>query len=232
MKKNIAMRLASGIMLASLLSTCVISGTFAKYTTSDTATDSARVAKWGVTVDVAGEDAFAMTYDNTAPGTQVKSTVDVVAPGTNGTLATVDVTGTPEVAVKVTYEATLTLTGFTATADWDANTATAADQQTYCPIIITVDGTPFNFVEATTDAALTAKIAEVVAAINGTNNYDAGTDLDTVLGSLSITWKWAFETGADDVAKEANNKKDTVLGNLATAPEISFELEVTVEQVD
>ena len=48
MKKNIAMRLASGIMLASLLSTCVISGTFAKYTSSYTASDTATIAKWDI----------------------------------------------------------------------------------------------------------------------------------------------------------------------------------------
>lgn len=47
MKKNKMMRLASCLLVAILLTTSVISGTFAKYTTSSTGTDSARVATWG-----------------------------------------------------------------------------------------------------------------------------------------------------------------------------------------
>ena len=50
MKRNKMMRIASVLLVAVLLSTCVISGTFAKYTTSNSATDSARVAKWGVII--------------------------------------------------------------------------------------------------------------------------------------------------------------------------------------
>lgn len=47
MKKNKRMRTASGLMIAALLTTSMISGTFAKYTTADAAQDSARAAKWG-----------------------------------------------------------------------------------------------------------------------------------------------------------------------------------------
>lgn len=46
-KKNIFLRIASGMAVAALLSTCVVSTTFAKYTTSTKAEDSARVAYWG-----------------------------------------------------------------------------------------------------------------------------------------------------------------------------------------
>ena len=55
MKKNKFMRLASVMLMLCLITTCAISGTFAKYTTSGTATDTARVAKWGVGVEVDGE---------------------------------------------------------------------------------------------------------------------------------------------------------------------------------
>ena len=59
MKKNKFMRLASVMLMLCLITTCAISGTFAKYTTSATATDTARVAKWGVKVVVTGKEAFA-----------------------------------------------------------------------------------------------------------------------------------------------------------------------------
>ena len=46
MKKNRMMRLASILLVCVLLTTSVISGTFAKYTSTVAATDTARVAKW------------------------------------------------------------------------------------------------------------------------------------------------------------------------------------------
>ena len=54
MKKNKVMRFASLLLIATLLTTSVISGTFAKYTTSDSAQDTARVAKFGVVAAIAG----------------------------------------------------------------------------------------------------------------------------------------------------------------------------------
>ena len=54
MKKNTMMRIASVLMVAVLLSTCAISSTFAKYVSSDSATDTARIAKWGVEVTATG----------------------------------------------------------------------------------------------------------------------------------------------------------------------------------
>lgn len=61
MKKNNTMRVAAGLAIAALLSTCLVSGTYAKYVTDGTATDSARVAKFGVEVHPSA-DAFATSY--------------------------------------------------------------------------------------------------------------------------------------------------------------------------
>ena len=47
MKKNTFMRVASALLVAVLLTTCAIAGTFAKYTTEVSSEDSARVAYWG-----------------------------------------------------------------------------------------------------------------------------------------------------------------------------------------
>ena len=51
MKKNKTMRLASGLLVAVLLTTCAISGTFAKYVSDATNSDTARVAKWSIEVE-------------------------------------------------------------------------------------------------------------------------------------------------------------------------------------
>ena len=121
MKKNKALRAASALLVLTLLTTSIIGGTFAKYTTSGIGTDSARVAKWGVTVN-STSNAFATEYntdDTSVSGTIAKSVVTangtgadgkkLVAPGTSGNLLATSITGTPEVAVKVTTSAELKL---------------------------------------------------------------------------------------------------------------------------
>ena len=115
MKKNKMMRIASVLLVAVLVSTCAISGTFAKYVTHNEGGDVARVAKWGVVI-VAGGDLFGDYYDSTnhtptavstASALSVQNitdiaTIDLVAPGTKSTDGlTLEVTGTPEVRTKV-----------------------------------------------------------------------------------------------------------------------------------
>ena len=101
-----------------------------------TGKDEARVAKFGVVITESGA-MFADEYetdDTSVIGTIAKSVVTsgktgdaVVAPGTTGELVNATISGTPEVAVRVQYEPTLTLTG------WKAE-----DNSEYCPIVITV----------------------------------------------------------------------------------------------
>jgi hypothetical protein len=119
MKKNIAMRVAAFLFILTMISTCAFATTFAKYTTSGNATDTARVAKWGVNVDVAvpSTGAFQTSYagKKTEHGDTVFATgksTKLIAPGTGVENAiTVTITGTPEVDVEIKYEATVTLTG-------------------------------------------------------------------------------------------------------------------------
>lgn len=119
MKKNRMMRTASGLLVLTLLTTSVISGTIAKYTTQDSGSDNARVAKWGVTLQVDGSlyGPGYLTTKNTA--TEATTGVSVlhsstaagadqdfvVAPGTKSDKGFhFAVTGTPEVSSKVKAE--------------------------------------------------------------------------------------------------------------------------------
>ena len=120
MKKNRMMRLASILLVCVLLTTSVISGTFAKYVTTDAQQDSARVAKWGVVASIDG-NMFGATYakatgnsvvsysKNGTPNGDTVSSVDnalVVAPGTQNIKALkLSTVGTPEVSTKVTFDA-------------------------------------------------------------------------------------------------------------------------------
>ena len=117
MKKNTVMRVLSLILVLTLMSTCAISSTFAKYVTKAEGEDQARVAKWGVLVSVNG-GAFAdkyktsdASYKEAGGEYSVVSSVEgekVVAPGTSAKEANMalvaTVKGTPEVATRYTLE--------------------------------------------------------------------------------------------------------------------------------
>ena len=111
MKKNRFIKLASGLLVLCLMTTCVIGATLAKYTTEGRGADTARVAKWGVTVSASGS-LFGKAYASNSAGANANgieatstnvlssdSEKNVVAPGTkNETGLNFTVSGTPEVA--------------------------------------------------------------------------------------------------------------------------------------
>ena len=235
-KKNWMLRAAVLMLALVLITSCFVGGTFAKYVTSGSGTDSARVAKFGVTVTANG-DVFAKEYDTndqTVVGTIAKSVIStdkVVAPGTtsNGDFVAATITGTPEVAVRVSYKldaASLQLE------NWKD-----ADDEFYCPLVFRVKNNNGNTVisgmEFQTAEAMKAALVNAVAAY--TKDYAPGTDLSgKAAETLTISWDWPFETGADG-DKPANNVKDTFLGDEAAAGRaatVSLTLATTVTQID
>lgn len=212
-------RLVALLVITLTFTMCFVSGTFAKYVTSGNGSDTGRVAKWGVTV-TGTADTFKETYAKDDSGfalaaNTVVSTEDVVAPGTSGSMAAFTITGTPEVAVNVKFEGTLTLTNW---ADSESNY--------YCPIEITVGDTTFK--GTTYDSAADFQTAVNAKIATYTKNYEAGTNLSTIgADAPTISWAWTFE-GNDDV-------KDTYLGDQAAAGNaatISLSVTVTVTQID
>jgi hypothetical protein len=114
MKKNVMMRVASALLVAVLMTTCAISGTFAKYTSTTEGSDSARVAKWAFTVDgntLANTFNFdlAETWTDYDGSAEVDVANKLLAPGTAGSFGKIKITGTPEVAVNVDINATVTV---------------------------------------------------------------------------------------------------------------------------
>ena len=235
-KKNWTLRAAVLMLALVLITSCFVGGTFAKYVTGGSGTDSARVAKFGVTVTANG-DVFAKEYDTddqTVVGTIAKSVIStdkVVAPGTesNGDFVAATVAGTPEVAVRVSYKldtATLQLE------NWKD-----ADGKFYCPLVFKVktpDGnTVISGMEFQTAEAMKAALVNAVAAY--TKDYAPGTDLSGMAAdTLAISWEWPFETGTD-ADKPANNIRDTFLGDEAAAGRaatVSLTLATTVTQID
>lgn len=217
-------RLLAALLLLTVLSTCVISGTFAKYATEGSGSDSARVGKWGVTASVTG-GAFAASYaaddeDFTVAVNSVVSSdgeTEIVAPGTEGTFTGVALTGTPEVAVRITKTATV------AVDNWSDGAAY------YCPLYVTVNGTDYYGNDYESGEAFAAALASAIEAANG--DYEANTDLSGISGmNGDYSWKWYFTANGEDTKQ--TNVKDTALGDAATAGTISIDVAVTVEQID
>ena len=205
MKKNRMMRLSSILLVFVLLTSCVISGTFAKYTTEKELTSSARVAVWSI--DFAGEDntktdfvfdLFA-TIKDTAGADEEDVDLDgtgsesVIAPGTSGSFDIVLVNNS-EVDAEYSYEFKVVKT-------------------TNLPIEFKVTGSD----EWVTDLASLSSTA--------TTALEMGDE-----ATITVDWRWVFEITGTDSEIATQNKADTGFGE--TGGNISVTATVLVEQVD
>ena len=230
MKKTKLMRAALLLLVLTLITSCFVGGTFAKYVTDGKSTDSARVAKWGVTVTATG-DTFADTYSNNNKVT-VKASKKVVAPGTEGKMAAVKLSGTPEVAVEVRYEPVFNVE------NWTVESKTPSTF--YCPLVITVSTKSGNTVLMGRDfdnkAAFENAVKNEIATYSKV--YGVDTDLSGVNEDmLSVSWTWPFaktpDIDPDPAAKyKQTDEYDTALGNAGKAPTVTLEVTTTVTQVD
>lgn len=228
MKKNTMMRVASALLVAVLLTTCAISGTFAKYITSESGSDFARVAKWGVNIEADSFGMFTTQYktdDTTATFTGDYSVEsgngdDVLAPGTKGTFANIAITGTPEVAVDVDVVATVAVSD-----NW------IVGGDFYCPVTITVGTTAISGLDYN---SATEFANAIKTEIDGKSaQYAPNEDLGAIYNNtnLDLAWSWAFEGTA---GSEQTDAKDTALGDKAVAEDlkISIGVDITVTQID
>ena len=222
MKKNKAMRLASALLVLTLLTTCVISSTFAKYTTSTTGTDKARVAYWGFDQDANTTiDLFDDVYTNVKSSGDVDGFTNVIAPGTTKTTTfafgytnyKTDKIGAPEVAYTFTVNPTIT-------GDYDSLDANSSFKWTLQKPG-DADATKYNTV-----AELLNAIKALSGDSSGSKTYNPGelpaafTAADQV---YTIGWEWAFE---------GNDAGDTEMGNSQTLENVTFAITITATQVD
>lgn len=236
MKRSKLPKIAALLLVLTLVTATFVSGTFAKYVTKGDGKDSARVAKWGVEVEVTG-DGFSTKYgkDDVTAGTVVgnytviSSNEDkVVAPGTDGTFGGVKISGKPEVAVKIVTTAEVTLSG------WNV----ADDDEFYCPLVFKIGDKTINGLDYSSDTAGGEDSFEkaIKNAIENATSMElaAGTDLSTVGNDITYSWSWPFE-GAKGGAAVQSDELDTLLGNNAAngnAPTISITVTTTVTQID
>ena len=234
--KNKFFKIASLMVMLCLVTTCAIGTTFAKYVTNAEAEDYARVAKFGVKINIAGDDLLKTEYatDNTAKyagSVSVKSSSDtenVVAPGTKGS-AEFSISGTPEVAVQIDIV-------FALAQNPDiVLPAGSVDGQTedYYPVVFTLkqlEDANGDIAEANQVLAqgTLADIQDYLDDYSG-EQYAPNTNLKSV---FELSWEWVYESG--------NDAEDTLLGDIMAGTDsvagavtsFSYDLSITVTQLD
>lgn len=245
-KKHWTLRAAGLLFALVLITSCFVGGTFAKYVTTGGGHETARVAKFGVTMSVANDKAFKQKYtkdDTTVPDSaQINYSVEssgpenLVAPGTKGSnFVVLSIKGTPEVAVNVKIAAEGHDVFLKAGEYLDLTTAADRDKFTlatdYYPITYTLTKTG---AEAPVVKGNLNDIIEYLNKLSG--NYKAKTDLTSTIGEYKLSWEWKFEGG--------NDKADTLLGaitagGMTTPPAfgtygtgVLLTLAATVTQID
>lgn len=244
MKKNKSFIVALCMIALCLITTVVIGTTLAKYTTSGSASDEARIAKWGVSVSMEADPLFETEYKKGETTLTVKSSDanKVVAPGTssdeaNGS-AIFKITGTPEVRTHIEIEMTnvsdvyLKAGTYKDPTTGGSTTFTLDPDSDYYPVVFTL----VKKVDGTADETLASgNLSAIKTAFEDQSAYhDVNEKLDV---TYELSWKWLYEGG--------NDKADTYLGNLMAGEnpnsltentdyslKVKYELKITVTQVD
>lgn len=214
------MRLASVLLVLTLLTTCMTAGTFAKYVTSAEGSGTARVAKFGVDVSVNAGDVFGQNYANKDAGNGVVAdkngaTVSakdmVVAPGTQGSM-TFSITGTPETAV--TLNISLDDKESPMMKEVMLKAGTYKDMTTDTEVELDADYYPVKWTLKDSNQKVVGqlenkKLSEIEDYFSKLEkDYNPNKNLTEVLGgdgTYTLSWNWAIEE---------NNAADTLLGNI------------------
>lgn len=222
-----------------------LSGTFAKYVTSGgDFSDSARVAKWGVTIDTYSDLVSSYKRDGIIVFQASGGTQDnIIAPGTRGSLICFEVEGKAEVsfAVDIVDESA----SFSLGDGYMASSKLLVDEDNeefeYFPIIIkftkydkktpnkTVDtygmeGTGAKYTYNTVTALEDAVESALKTALD--EDIAPGEDVHRM---YSVEWEWAYSADANNSYQ--TREKDTILGEALVNNKDRFNIAVSADIV-
>lgn len=232
MRKNKMMRAASGILVATLMTTSIISGTFAKYTTSITGEDRARVAAWGVgqNSDIKFDNLFSNVYANDSNKNTVYSYntgADLIAPGTKG---------------QATFQF-----GYQAAKDPSNSTRTlGAPEVAYTFKVSTEGSTIGNQIKDNKNIQWKLdnnewtdweNFLKQIQALDGTEGEDGKeympgnlpTGFDATSPTHKVQWQWMFSTSENDDGTDTLMTMDLPNYPLES---VNLKISVTAEQID
>jgi hypothetical protein len=224
MRKDVLVRLAGLAIMLTLISSALVSGTYAKYASAVSGSDTVRVAKFAFnltdnktgavvgsqSVGEAAFDIFSTTddglYDNGQGGT-------FIAPGTTGSFG-LTLENLSEVDVTASFEFEETNAG-------------------NVPIYYTIGDNPRRYSSVLTGSYTDGEYADMYADMDAfeaamaaeTEVLQATDGTEATIKTVTVNWTWAFESaGAGQ-----SDAKDTALGVGETAT-VTLDVKVSVEQ--
>ena len=206
---NRLVKFTAFVLLLTIIAVSLVSGTFAKYTSTATGSDTATVAKWSIVLnddeEMATTTPATVTFDlfNTVKDTDATSTETDVATVDGKTLIAPGTSGAFELKIENKSEVTAQYS-----------------------IVFDVDNTAIPLEFKVGDGEWTEGSITAVAAADATK-LAAKSGVATV----NVQWRWVYE--ATENADTANTA-DTALGIAAqtTAPTVTVEATITATQVD
>lgn len=200
------------LVLAISITAFSVAGTYAKYTSTDTISDKARVARWNIN-ELVNVSLFEDTYNSGSVRNldDDTSVIDVIAPGTKGSY---------DFKLEGAVE-----TNYTIKANVTAEETNGLEGRV---VYYLKDGdTVLN-----SDTSLAGLKSAIEALYDGTTIYAAG-NLEEK--TYTIEWEWVFEktTTVEEqtVVDATNDSTDTALGNASAEGTNVPEVEITVDFV-
>ncbi len=206
MKKNYMMRIASVLLVVVLLTTSIISGTLAKYTSSVEASAIATVAKWDIKVNnskisVSNPnitfDLFDTVKDSNGTGDESDVVSKKIAPGTSGSFA-FKIENLSEVNAQYTV-------------------ALTEKNDSNVPLQYSIDGNTWS---------------DSIGELATTNITNQSIDMTNGESTVTVYWRWMFEGTTNGAHTSQSDESDTSLGTMDTAPTVTITATITVTQVD
>lgn len=203
MKKNHAARLGALALALTLVSTCLMGGTLAKYTTTVTGTATATVAKWSFKANEQTATINEIKLGDTLSYNEKDINKNVIAPGTEGSFdIKLDGTGS-EVGIDYAIEI--------------AKGTAMGDSKLPSNLVFST-----NMISGDNKGKpLTALSTESNSPLKGTINYNDGSKKKTI----TIYWKWPYDTDTGTTNNDTNDTTDSGIGN------ITLDITVTGTQV-
>ena len=183
-------------LILSVVATGALIGSLAKYVTTGTVEDSAVAAGFGLNIPNT-INLFSDSYTNVKADTEGKK---IIAPGTKGQYM-FQVTGTSEVAYKVSAEVTVTYSE-----EWED----------YAPLVFSINGTDWTDLAAFKENLSTVLAADTMA---------PGAEYTS---TQTIYWSWPFYISDENDTKDTAMG---AVAAAETAPEVTVSIEVKAEQI-
>ena len=203
---NKMLKLTSFVLLVTMIALTLVSGTYAKYTSSASGTDSAVVAKWDIKAGVSGGET-SITGSNATVAFNLFDTIN----DTGNTAAETDVaTGKIAPGTAGSFEMSIK----------NDSEVTARYGINYT---VTGNNVPIEF---STDGG-----SNWVTSLSNVTASDSTKIAMNSSATVTVMWRWAFTgAGSANYTESQTDATDTALG--LSTPTVTVAATLTVEQVD